>query len=194
METIEISWKDIPGYERIYKCCSAGIIASYPRVQHTNIRNNSLCIRKEQKLKPTLTRFGYLRIALYRNGKSKKFHVHQIVALCFCNGFFEGAQVNHKDGNKLNNNWNNLEWVTPSGNMKHAFETGLNFTTDKKRKAISKRHSGGGNVNARKVIDTETGQVYDCINDAAMDKNISVWNLYAYLRGVNKNKTSLKYA
>ena len=45
--------------------------------------------------------------------------------------YFEGAQINHKDGNPLNNHVDNLEWCTPSENVNHAFKTGL-MSTNKK--------------------------------------------------------------
>ena len=52
--------------------------------------------------------------------------VHRLVAKAFVPGYFEGAQVNHKDGNKGNNAWWNLEWVTARQNNHHARLTGLN--------------------------------------------------------------------
>jgi hypothetical protein len=51
---------------------------------------------------------------------SKECKVHRLVAEYFCDGYFDGATVNHKDCNKLNNNSYNLEWCTASYNIKHA--------------------------------------------------------------------------
>lgn len=51
--------------------------------------------------------------------------IHRLVAKYFCDGYAEGLVVNHKDGNKTNNHYTNLEWVTQSENVKHAFSTGL---------------------------------------------------------------------
>ena len=63
---------------------------------------------------------GYLRFAVSHKGKSVKVCVHEQVALAFVDGWREGLQVNHKDGNKQNNRAWNLEWVSASENMRHA--------------------------------------------------------------------------
>lgn len=63
---------------------------------------------------------GYLRVAFGR----KKYFIHRLVASYFCDGYFEGAVVNHKDLNKLNNDATNLEWVSRSSNAKHAYDNG----------------------------------------------------------------------
>ena len=55
------------------------------------------------------------------NLKGKHFRIHRLVAKYFVDGYFEGAVVNHKDGNKLNNHYSNLEWVTQQDNIKHYY-------------------------------------------------------------------------
>ena len=77
-------------------------------------------------LKPHLGRHrcgGYYRVGI--NGRPEA--VHRIVAECFCEkpiGVGK-VEVNHKDGNKLNNHYANLEWVTHLDNVRHAYRTGL---------------------------------------------------------------------
>ena len=78
-------------------------------------------------------RCGYTKVTLRINKKSKKFLVHRLVALMFCPGYEEGKVVNHIDGNKQNNHYSNLEWVTPQENEDHARINGL--------KAINERNS-----------------------------------------------------
>jgi len=79
-------------------------------------------------LKPQQLKTGYLRVNLYCNGKYFHKSVHRLVLETF-RPTKKKFQVNHKDGNKLNNNLTNLEWVTSSQNLKHAFALGLKVMT-----------------------------------------------------------------
>lgn len=74
---------------------------------------------RKQLLQLTGNSKGYLKFDAYIKGKNKHFSVHRQVALCFCEGWREGLQVNHKDGDKKNNRAENLEWVTASENVRH---------------------------------------------------------------------------
>ena len=87
------------------------------------------------KLKGGVNRNGYLHVTL---GSANNVAIHRLVAHHFVpvpkylvdqRLSKENLVVNHLDGNKLNNNWNNLEWTTNAGNMAHASTTGLMYTT-----------------------------------------------------------------
>lgn len=72
---------------------------------------------------------------MLENGKQKCFKRHRLVMLCYCpikNS--DKMQVNHKDGNKLNNNLDNLEWVTCKENIIHSWKNGLSKYTPSKKK------------------------------------------------------------
>lgn len=71
-------------------------------------------------LRGTLTTDGYVRISI---GKRKTYFVHRVIAFCFMGN--SSLEVNHKNGNKLDNRVLNLEYVSHLGNMRHAKETGL---------------------------------------------------------------------
>lgn len=68
---------------------------------------------------------GYKQCRLYKDGKKKYVRVHRLVAELFVPNPNNLPQVNHKDGNKLNNHYTNLEWVSNSQNTKHAFDNNL---------------------------------------------------------------------
>lgn len=68
---------------------------------------------------------GYLSIRLNKNGKRYKFKVHRLVAMNYIANPENKSQVNHINGIKKDNSFENLEWCTPSENMIHAYKTGL---------------------------------------------------------------------
>ncbi len=69
---------------------------------------------------------GYVCVTIRLDGKTKTLRTHRLVAMTYLkDSFFEGAHVNHIDGNKTNNHVSNLEWVDRIANMRHAHKTGL---------------------------------------------------------------------
>lgn len=72
------------------------------------------------QLRTYIINSGYESIKI----KGKHFLIHRLVAKYFCKGYKEGLVVNHIDGNRLNNNCSNLEWCTPSDNMKDVVSKG----------------------------------------------------------------------
>lgn len=98
---------NILGYE-MYSVTECGVVV--------NTRTSKI-------LKPDLNSAGYQRVTMSSNGKTKRMTVHRVVALTYLGD--SDLVVNHKDGNKLNNHYTNLEWVTQSENRKHAFRNGL---------------------------------------------------------------------
>ncbi|MVM29279.1 hypothetical protein GO755_04485 [Spirosoma sp. HMF4905] len=79
-------------------------------------------------LKLELINTGYQRTALYDGEVYHHLFVHRLVAIAFIPNPQGLPQVNHKDGNRLNNTWANLEWVTAKENIAHAIKNNPNFT------------------------------------------------------------------
>mgnify|MGYP001594111386 CR=1 FL=1 len=69
----------------------------------------------------------YLRVKLFNTShpNGQRYRIHVLVASVFIGPKLPGTEVNHKDGNKRRNDVNNLEYTTPSENMRHAYATGL---------------------------------------------------------------------
>jgi len=82
-------------------------------------------VDKGKILKGWVNDYGYRRVKLTLEGKEIRTFVHNLVALTFISNPENKPCINHKDGDKLNNNVNNLEWCTWSENLKHAHDTGL---------------------------------------------------------------------
>lgn len=87
---------------------------------------------------------GYLRVAAYIGKKQIALSVHRLVAECFIDG--KNEVVNHKDGNKKNNNVENLEWCTRSQNVRHAIKNNL---IDTKKNSHLKGHKGEAHPNSK---------------------------------------------
>ena len=76
-------------------------------------------LNTKKYLKGSIGEHGYKYYRLSKEGKKKMFYVHRLVAETFIPNENNLPVVNHIDGNKLNNNVNNLEWVTYSENTQH---------------------------------------------------------------------------
>jgi hypothetical protein len=114
-------WKDIKGYEGLYQVSNLG------RVKSLLFHNNVVTKKREKILAQRISNSGYLMVGLNKNSKGKKLYVHRLVAEAFVENPLCKKEVNHKDGNKLNNNANNLEFCTPSENIKHSYEKKLHI-------------------------------------------------------------------
>lgn len=80
---------------------------------------NGEILGKTKKLKMTTTPYGYNSVCLYFAGKGKTFLSHRMVAELYVENEENKCCVNHKDGNKKNNDYKNLEWVTIKENVNH---------------------------------------------------------------------------
>ena len=94
--------KDIPGYEGLYAATSDGQIWSY---------------RRNIFLRPTM-RKGYLAVQLRKDGKGKSYYVHRLVGLAFIPNPQNLETIDHIDGNKLNNDVSNLQWLSRTNNIR----------------------------------------------------------------------------
>ncbi len=104
------------------------IIDSYPRYLISNL-GNVLNRENNRILKSSANTNGYPKVHLARDGNYKSMPVHRLVAFAFLSGYFEGALVNHIDGNRQNSRVDNLEWITHRENTTHAVNIGLTKRT-----------------------------------------------------------------
>jgi hypothetical protein len=93
---------------------------------------------KIKELRYTWITGGYVAVRMSRDEKSIQKLIHRLVAEAFIENTDDKPEVNHIDGDKNNNCSENLEWVTPSENMRHAYDSGLKPTTEKQRESWRK--------------------------------------------------------
>jgi hypothetical protein len=112
------TWKPIVGFEGLYSVSDMGRVRRDAPGSGTH---------KGRMLKPgtTYKRKQYSSVALCCNSRMYRVYIHQLVMAAFQGAIPDGYEVNHKDGNKLNNRLSNLEYVTRSENSRHAISLGL---------------------------------------------------------------------
>ena len=112
-------WRSIPEFDG-YQVSSLGRVKSTDR-----FCGDRPGVTKGKILKPFRNKRGYLEVNLYKNSKSTAKIIHRLAAKAFISNDFNKPQVNHIDGNKLNNKISNLEWMSNSENQLHAYSLGL---------------------------------------------------------------------
>lgn len=118
-------WKDAVGYESLYQISDSGRVKSIKRLNYDINTKSYVWIFKENLLKPLINKKGYYTCVLYKNKKGKRIPIHRLVALAFIPNPNNKPQVNHINGNKLDNSFGNLEWVTNQENAFHAAKNNL---------------------------------------------------------------------
>lgn len=173
-------WKPVKGYEDRYMVSNLGRLKSL----FWKVSDKHKYAGQEHLLSPGISEGkkyskGHLKTVLSKNGKTKCVYIHRIVYETFIGDFKEGYCIDHKDGNPLNNNVENLHLVTPRENVMNP-NTFKNF--------ISKH--------AKKVIIQETGQIFDSIEDTRKYFGVSrklIKKLLETHRTNDKVKFNLRY-
>jgi hypothetical protein len=122
----------------------------------------------------------YLLVQIYIcNGKRKNYLIHRLVAKYFVDNPENKSQVNHIDKNKLNNNYSNLEWVTPKENMEHHYKTGgIKRNNQTYKGKFGKDHNRSVQVICNNVI-------YNSMSEASKKTGIPISTIY-YSISMNK--------
>lgn len=172
-------WKDIPNLNGRYQASMNGEIRS--------------TYRYRKILKATKTLNGYMQVCIsFGKGKHKSLSVHRLIASTFIPNPKKLPCINHIDGNKENNAVENLEWVTWSDNIKHAFRV-LHKKANKPR--LGKY--GKECYNHRSIeIQNMNGYIiekYDSIADAVRSTGISHHKIWRMLNGLRQDERGYKW-
>jgi len=168
-------WKPLPNFEKYY------LISNLGNVKGLNYKSKGVA----KNLSLTRNRQGYVRIKLQVDKKPFVIFVHRLVALTYIPNVDNKKEVNHINGIKDDNRIENLEWVTPKENMKHAKDFGLlkNRVIDK-----SKIRRGYNLKSLWKPIiqigsDGKVIKEFDSISIAAKELNLSSSKISAVCSG-----------
>lgn len=143
--------RDIPGYEGRYAATTDGRIWSH-------IRNIFLV--------QIYDRYGYLKVNLRKDGQTKTWTVHRLIALTFIPNPEGKATVNHKDEVKTNNNVDNLEWMTVQEN--DAYGT-----------RVARASANSAKARKKPVQCVETGEIFECAGAAGKAIGLESTNITA---------------
>ena len=151
-------WKDVVGYEELYKVSNLVNVYS---------------VRRERLLKPYNNGRGYLQTDFFIGGKRKKLRVNRLVAEAFIPNPYYKEQVNHINEIKDDNRSSNLEWVTAKENANWGSRTSrISKSNSKKIKVIYRDN---------------TYEIWDSATDLAIEFGLSIGNICNVLRGRQKN-------
>jgi hypothetical protein len=109
-------WKDVKGYNGSYQISNYGRVKSIARL----VKNKTgLRVVPEIILSHGINEYGYAYVILFKLNTGRPFRVNRLVAKAFIRNPLNKKEVNHLDGDRLNNRKTNLEWSTRSENLKH---------------------------------------------------------------------------
>lgn len=177
MENIEIEiWRDIPDYEGQYQVSNLGRVKSLERSISCKDGRKSYIVPK-RIMKLNKDNLGYLNVMLCKNGKIKRFRVHQLVARTFIPNPENLPMINHKNEIKTDNRVENLEFCTAKHNA--------NYGTRNER--LSKINKGKISLKRKTILqftlDNVFIRVWDSATTASKELNINQSNITSCCRG-----------
>ena len=168
MDAKKEEWRDVVGWEGHYKVSNLGNVYS--------LKRHKIMVGK-------IDRYGYRQYTFCKDGKNYYYTAHRLVALAFIGEPPEGKNtVNHKNGNKLDNRLENLEWCSVQENTKHAYDNNLGNLKEIQKKAtlraievVSKRFAvykddnligiANNKTEAAQMAECDNKTVYNCVRE-----------------------------
>lgn len=172
-------WKETLGYEGMYAISNYGRLKGIKRtIKASNQFVDFDRTINEKIYKPSINGSGYFTVALSKNGTSKTYLLHRLVAETFIKNEKNKKEVNHKDGNKINNAVSNLEWLSSKENKTHAKKKGLGYL--------------GGERCVQSILKNDDINGIRLLLKCGLSQS-KIGNLYGVSQGaiqkINKNKT-----
>jgi len=185
-------WKNIDGYNGKYKISNFGRVLSIKKKGFSIHSSGRKYFYKGKDIFLKASNKTYKCFALTKNGKTKYFQLHRLLAKAFIPNPENKPCINHKDGNKYNNYLYNLEWCTYSENIIHAYKNGLmkEFLNSGELNGRSKLNNEEAltiretykNMDGKKTYKRlDLGEVFNCSQiTISRIVNKTHWNIEAY--------------
>lgn len=174
-------WRDIKDFENLYQVSNYGRVKREKGYRFSKRYYKNGRYYNEKILTSSMNKQGYCNVQLFNStGIFKTLKVHRLVVGAFIPNPKNKPQVNHKDGNKLNNRVDNLEWCTNGENGKHAWDNGLRTKNFGKNNYISKKI-------LQYTSDKKLIKEWDCIKDISRSLGYD----YGYIISCCKRKREL---
>lgn len=166
-------WRPVVGFEAFYEVSSFGRFKSL---------RDDIIMRQYKNEK------GYLTIGLNNETSRKKFKSHRLVGLAFIPNPENKPEINHDDFIKVNNFYLNLSWVTGKENADHAKKGGRRPTAKPPKEKV-----GEYPVRCQKIINSETGAIYESVYHLADELKSIPKELRRKLSGERPNNTPYRW-
>ena len=188
------AWRPVVGYEGLYEVSNTGVVRALERTVVG--RNQVTTFNRVYPARIMSFHYlprNYIQVFLAKNGKTKGYLVHRLVAEAFIPNPENKPEVNHKDRNPANNTVENLEWVSKQENMDHAIANGWDpklsrlgaksTELHKLRQSLALTNRKDMSIPCRCI---ETGQTYPSISEAARQTNLG-WT--SIKRSIDEHKS-----
>ena len=163
-------------------------IKNYEGLYEVSEEGNIINLKKNKAL-INVSAGRYLVVLLYKNNKRKMYYVHRLVAEAFCEKLVGKMQVNHKDLDRYNNYYSNLEWVSAKENVMH-FVSSEKY---KPRTYTEKQKQEAKVRNYKKVICLETNKIFDSMGHFANYKGVSLGQVSQKLNNIYTNNLNARF-
>lgn len=183
--TSGVAWKPVVGYEGLYEVSDFGAVRCV---------TTKGCYRG-RTLKHYISKQGYLRVALTKNGKPKGRFVHRLIAEAFISRVDEKDEIDHINTDRLDNRLENLRWCTHKENQNNPISAKRRAESireyrhsEKGMKDLKRANNCAAKVLSRPVICVETGIVYPSAKEAARQTGIPKGTIAVSLYRASKIK------
>lgn len=169
-------WKDISGFEGLYKVSNLGKVFS--------------CVRNKI-MKLDISRAGYHSVRLYKEREYSHPYVHRLVAQAFIPNPDNKEQVDHINTIRTDNNVENLRWVTVTENINNPVTLGKHIGSKRSPETIARQRLAQKTM--RPVLCVDTNERFNSLGEAARAKNVFYTNIRKVCEGLRHTAGGLKW-